>query len=308
MDLAVPDRDFGARSLSHVLRLQFADTGERAPDVPASGVHVWHNRQGEVVAYGFERDGFRWMHWPAVATFRFASTDPHIAAFPEGTGSTSVIWDIYRRTVLPMALQASGLEALHASAIAAPSGVVAFCATSETGKSTVAYGLHCRGFPQWSDDGVVFRADVSGPTALPLPFEVRLRPGSRKMFGAMAPSPTRFAGNGPGDQVHVAPAPLSAVYLLARVDAASLASPARIRQVPPAEAFRAVLAHAHVFDPFDNARREQMLHAYLDLVAHVPVVEVSFAPVSENFVGLLDAIGEALGRESPIADHSRCMS
>jgi hypothetical protein len=205
-----------------------------------------------------------------------------------------------------MALQARGLEALHASAVVVPSGLAAFCATSETGKSTVAFGLRRRGFPQWSDDAVVFRTDDAAATAIPLPFEVRLRPGAHEIFGGQLPSSTRFAGNGPGEQIHVAPAPLSAIYLLSRVDAASLGAPARIRPLPPAAAFPAVLMHAHVFDPFDQARREQMLRTYLDLIERVPVFDVMFAPVRENFNGLLDAIAEALGFPLPVTDIPLC--
>jgi hypothetical protein len=293
-----------------MLRLRFADRAERAPRAPVpdtADVHIWYNRQGGVVAYGFQRDDAHWMYWPDLATFGFASRDSYITAFPEPRGSTSAIWDIYRRTVLPMALQANGFEALHASAVVAPSGLVAFCATSETGKSTIAFGLHRRGFPQWSDDGVVFRTDGAVATAEPLPFEVRLRAASRDIFGANAPVSTRFQNNGPGDQVHTEPAPLSAICLLSRVDGASFTGPARIRRVGPAAAFPAVLTHAHTFNPFDAVRRERMLRAYLDLLAGVSVFSVEFAPIGESFDSLLDAVADAVGLGEPVPELSSCV-
>lgn len=207
-----------------------------------------------------------------------------------------------------MALQANGLEALHASSVLVSSGVVAFCAASETGKSTLAFGLRRKGFPQWSDDGVVFHRDDAAMTTLPLPFEVRLRSESRDMFGESAPCFTRYEHNGPGEQIHVAPAALSAICLLRRVDAGSLSAPARIRRVAPAEAFPGVLAHAHVFDPFDMPRREQMIRTYLDLVARVAVYDVAFAPVRESLDSLLNAIADSLRSDMPASTAPVCAS
>ena len=133
-----------------MLKLRFAGPGAVAPDPLVerpSGVHVWLNRQGGVVARGFREAGFYWMAWPDLATYGFASGDPFITAYAVHGAPIDVIWDVYRRSVVPMALQAFGWEALHASAIVTDRGIVGFCAISETGKSTVAFGLRRRGFP-----------------------------------------------------------------------------------------------------------------------------------------------------------------
>lgn len=293
-----------------MLRLRFADSRERAPGVPAldDQVHVWRNRHGGVVAYGFEQDGARWMHWPEIsATFRFSSGDAYVTAFPARAGSTTIIWDIFRRTVLPMALQANGFEALHASAVMSGSSVVAFCAASETGKSTLAYGLSRKGFPEWADDGVVFRMDEKGPVALPLPFEVRLRPDARHIFGDEAPVSTRFQDNGPGDQRHQAPAPFATIGLLSRAAAGTFAGSARIRALKPAEAFPAVLVHAHEFNPFNVERRARMLQTYLELVAIVPILSIEFVPRHDDFHSLLNAIAEILGQAVPASSSPLCI-
>ena len=93
-----------------------------------------------------------------------------------------------------MAMQALGHEALHASAMRAARGVVLFAAQSRTGKSTVAFGLSCRGYEQWSDDGVVFSVAEEGATAVPLPFDVRLRPQSADILGSAARPAVRCDG------------------------------------------------------------------------------------------------------------------
>ena len=284
--------------------LRFAE-GERAPEIPpvdAPGVHVWHDRRGGVVAWGFRHDGQYCMHWPSLATFRFSSDDPNITAFPAPRISLDFVWDTYRRSVLPMALQALGWEALHASAIVCRSGVVAFCAASETGKSTIAFALRRRGYPQWSDDGVVFRTERGVAVTIPLPFEVRLRRPSREIF-ADAPLATRFQGNRCGDQVHVKPAPLSAICVLHRIEAAP-GTAAVVEGVPRADAFPMVLEHGHVFDPFDIGRRARMIDTYLDVAEQVPVYRAHFAPDPNGLDLLLDDIVEGLGLPAPVPQTS----
>jgi hypothetical protein len=284
-----------------MLKLRFAEPHERAPRPPddeGPDVQIWLNRKGGVVAWGFRHSGLYWMAWPNLATYGFRVGESSIAAYPEPGAPVDVIWDTYRRVVLPMALQVNGWEALHASAVMTRRGVVAFCAVSETGKSTIAYGLRRRGFPQWSDDGVVFGVDHQAILSVPLPFEVRLRPGSRTMFGEHVSTPNRPLDNTPGEQIHTDPQPLAAICVLTRSESGSNDHP-RISDLPPATAFRSILAHAHEFDPSDADRRARMMQAYLTLVDRVPMREVTFSPDRERLHLLLDTICEGVNLELP---------
>jgi hypothetical protein len=248
------------------------------------------------------------MAWPYLATFRFGVDDPFITAYARPDAPVDVIWDVYRRTVLPMALQVLGWEALHASAIvatvkgASQPGIVAFSAVSETGKSTVAYALRRRGFPQWSDDGVVFRVEEHA-SALPLPFAARLRPESCTMFGVDPAAFAHVEENGAGEQQYVEPLPITAICVLTRT---AEGPSERIRAMEPAEAFPALLIHAHEFDPANAERRARMMKTYLDLVAHVPVYEVAFLPDRNRMSHLLDVIVDALGLRLPAAVQRGC--
>jgi hypothetical protein len=295
-----------------VLKLRLAGPSERPAspfDQADSAVHVWHNRRGGVVARGFSEAGYHWMAWPYLATFRFRAGDPYITAHVLAGAPVDVVWDVYRRTVLPMALQVLGWEALHASAVVCQidrhgRGIVAFSAVSETGKSTVAYGLRQRGFPQWSDDGVVFRTEDQ-PLATPLPFAARLRPESRTIFSADADLSRPFEENGAGEQQFDEPLPIAAICLLMRTADAN-GSVAAIRSVAPGEAFPALLTHAHEFDPHNVERRARMMQTYLDLVAHVPVYEVAFVPDRKQIDRLLDAIVGAMQLRPPAAAQRDC--
>lgn len=124
---------------------------------------------------------------------------------------------------------------------------------------------------------------------------MRLRPQSRAIFGADASRTSHSEDNGPGDQIHAEPAAFAAICILSRVEARAGRETPRIRRLQGAEAFSALLAHAHVFDPTDHRRRERMLVAYLDVAATVPIFEVAFAPIPGKLDTLLDVIGGAFG-------------
>ena len=86
------------------------------------------------------------MELPDLGTFRFdGHGDRVIAAARPGVGAGAIA-EAYWHAALPLVLQARGSEVLHASAVLTPGGVVAFCGTSRSGKSTIAYGLHRRGY------------------------------------------------------------------------------------------------------------------------------------------------------------------
>jgi hypothetical protein len=284
-----------------VLKLRFAGSAARPaipPEDTSSGVHVWYNRRGGVVARGFRAGGSYWMAWPYLATYEFSASTPFITAYPEPAAPSDVVWDVYRRSVVPMALQVLGWEALHASAIVTSEGVVAFCAVSETGKSTLAFGLRRLGFPQWSDDGVVFRVADQRPLAEPLPFEARLRPESRTLFGWSDTAPRGIEGNGPGEQQFTGPVPLAAICLLKRV-AGNPDAETVVQRTSAAAAFTELLTHAHEFDPYDSDRRARMLQTYLELSASVAVFEAAFVPNRARLDSLLRSLVDGLSLRVP---------
>jgi hypothetical protein len=125
--------------MSYVPPLVIAAAGAISPSPPSpdrSGINVWRNKRGGIVATGFTEGGVHWMHWPYLAAYRFAPGDPSITAYPAPNAPLDVLEDTYRRSVVPMALQALGYEALHASASLMPSGVVGFFAASRSGAMT----------------------------------------------------------------------------------------------------------------------------------------------------------------------------
>lgn len=279
-----------------MLNLLIAPEPLRVPSLPALAdfdVQVWRDADGSVCAYGYTSGTERWMHLPGVASFRFPSSGSEVRAIPEPFVRPELIWDTYYRIALPMALQVQGLEVLHASAVRGPHGVVALCATKETGKSTLAYAFGQRGYSIWADDAVPFRTTSEPVQALTLPFSLRLRPASAAFFGRDQVRTDSWAERHSQESLQVDPEPLAAVCVLIRADDLRSGEAVEIKCLEGAEAFTSVLAHAHAFSLQDYHRNQQMVRNYLDLVSRVPVFAVKFATGLHHLSAILDAIEQA---------------
>jgi hypothetical protein len=230
------------------------------------------------------------MELPGVATFRFDSANMRVTAYPEPNTDAALVHEAYRHAVLPVALHYFGTEVLHASAVQTASGVVAFCAISETGKSTVAAALSARGYPLWADDAVAVEADDDPPIrTVNLPFDLRLRSASAAHLGEAASAGPARGGRWREFEAH----PLAALCVLERMEPTG--SEVRIERLPPAQAFAALLPHAFSFSLNDPERKRLMLGRYLRIAARAPTFRVSFAPGFERLPAVLDAIERTVG-------------
>jgi hypothetical protein len=88
--------------------------------------------------------------------------------------------------ILPNVAIALGYEALHASALDAPEGVVAVAAPSGTGKTTLALELMRRGWPLFADDVLTLGEGPGGVCAHPGTPHMNVGDGPA---GAQAPDP-----------------------------------------------------------------------------------------------------------------------
>lgn len=116
-------------------------------------------------------------------------------------------------------LHQRGALALHASAIATPDGAVLFCGARQAGKSTLAAGLHQRGWPLVCDDKAALRLDEGQLLVIPSFPELRLwRDAIQQLdFAGMraekTPAMDKF-NLGLSQGFHDSPLPLRAIYLL----------------------------------------------------------------------------------------------
>lgn len=284
-------------AMSAVPRLQIlrdavssAGPGEAACDGDGES---WLDAAGRCVAVSRTERGRHRLELPGVATFLFEAEGPVRAIACAGIERRAVA-RAFRHSALPLVLHALGREALHASGVLMREGVVAFCGASGSGKSTLAYALHRRGVSQWADDVVALDVSDARVAAIPMPFEVRLRPASASAFGlgqrfveiAAEPGPTRE--------------PLAAIFVLTRVEDAAVALGSS--RLHPAAALAALLPHAFCFTLRDRERKRLMLQRYLVLVREIPVWELRVGGAIEELDVVLDAVEAAVrGRETAIA-------
>lgn len=214
------------------------------------------------------------MHVPGVGTFRFAGGEERVWAYPEDGASDALVEETFRRAVLPLALQARGVQVLHASAVAGRRGVVALAAVSATGKSTTAFALSGRGYPLWADDALAFEVRDGSVAALPLPFSLRLRPESVR----------HFEWDGRAEVSTPEPAALCAVAILER----SAQEPVLERLGP--DALPLLVDHAYVFDADREADKRAMVEQYMELISTVPVYRVRLTPGLDSLPHVLDEL------------------
>jgi hypothetical protein len=273
--------------------------GQVLPGNAESAVEIWRDHDETICAYGYSGRGAYWLYFPEVANYRFTD-DGDVIAFAHSGAQQDLLNDTYYRSVLPLVLQVRGYEVLHASAVMTQRGVVAFCATSETGKSTIAYGLSQRDYPIWSDDAVALGPLEGVVTALPLPFRVRLRPASLAFFEQQQVSPFLQGDmfrrdSSPYDQ----PAPLATLWALKQTPRSPTNDSLTVRQLTSAQAYAAILTHAYCFSLQNQGRKRKMLQAYLALAAQVPVFELCFQSGIEGLPRVLDCVEQTIRTFKP---------
>jgi len=267
------------------------------PDALPPDVEVCHDARGDLLGYCLTKAGTLHVDLPDLASFSYDGSAGHVRAVRHRPLSPGFITETYHHCVLPLLLPALGTEVLHASAVAGPAGVTALCAESGTGKSTMAVALARRGYAIWADDAVAVDTTGGEPTAVPLPFSIRLRAdavrflhaaGERDPFPAQAP---------------VEP-PLTRLVVLCMLRRnPEQVGPVVVERLHAAAACRQALAHAYCFTVKDPAQRRRTIQNYLTLAARVPAYEIRFRPGFDRLPMILDAIEEIVGGASAKVTH-----
>jgi hypothetical protein len=255
---------------------------------------TWTRRDGTTSGRATITPDTAWLEWDDLGVCRLQAPDT-IDVWPRQDLAPAEAIRLFADDVQPIVYQAFGREALHGSAVLAPTGAVAFCGPSGAGKSTLAYGLSQRGWPQLADDAIVL--DCEGderPRLWPLPFRRSLRAASLDYFQTR---PADTATRDPGVARVDRRTPLAAVVLVGQNE--SQVGLIDLRPLDPARAFSAILPHAHCFDPYDAAEAERLVQDYLTLVSRVPVFALSYRPSFVDFDVLLARVA-AIGEGAPI--------
>jgi len=236
-------------------------------------------------------DGY-WLEWDGLGVFRLQPPDRQVSAWLAAGADPGSAERVFLRFLQPIALQVFGFQTLHASAVLSPSGALAFCGASGSGKSTIAFGLSHLGMPQLADDAVVLSLPGDAVHVHPLPFAPRLRASA---VGALGPADSRVAL----DERAAVPCRLRAIALL--IQSRATDELVTVERVPQHRAFASVLTHAHSFDPEGPEEAARLAADYLDIVERTPVFRVTYVPDFSRLQVLLEAVSDHLTGAHPVA-------
>jgi hypothetical protein len=243
-----------------------------------------------VAAVGYADGPGHCLFVPRVGTFRFGRSEGVITLAPVPSVADELVDDAYHRIALPLALQFTGREVLHASAVHTPAGVVALCGRAGAGKSTLAFALGRRGHRAYADDAVAFEVTDTRAVVRPLPFRMRLRPASAAWFDA----PAHLKG---GERATTwrrgEPAPLRALFVLEQA-ASGPPGTLDVERLSPADAFSAVLPHGYYVVLDDPEVTGRMVTAYLRLADRLPVFSLRYSPTLEAVESIVTEIEKQL--------------
>jgi hypothetical protein len=261
------------------------------PEAPPAGAVeiVLRDQEGAALGRAWTLDGRHLIHIRGVATFVVDTQSEQVRAISSPPLDRRLVAAAYYTNVLPIALHiVRGYQGLHASAVRiGDHGVVAFCAASAGGKSTLAYGLSRRdGNSLWADDAVALNVVAGSVECIPLPYSVHLRPASAVYFGRDSEA-SRRRSEGESD-----PEQLAALFVVQRSATGNPA--AEIVRLPLSEALPAVLPHAYFFGLGELERRRRIMEDYLEIVSRVPVFRLGHTAGFDRFPAVLDRIEQTL--------------
>lgn len=244
----------------------------------ADGTSAWVDEHGRDV----------WCTWPAQASL--ADTCTYLAG-----------------PILGLVLRLRGALCLHASAVQAGAGAVAFVGPHGAGKSTLAAALAAAGRPIVTDDVLHVRPDGGRWLAEPFASMLKVWPdGARLALGdAMAELPRIAEGWDKrallaGDRIAAAATPLPLTALACLVPREH---EPRVDRISPAAALIRLTPHTSATHLLDTAARAAEFRALSGLVRSVPCFTLTppadasgFAPFVTRVLDWADAQGGADAR------------
>lgn len=222
---------------------------------------TWLDDRGELCMWSTLRQGRPSLVAPGLASYELC--EDAVVAQPFRPGVERLVEDTYWRSVLPLFVQHRGAQALHASAVVGPAGVVGICGRAGAGKSTLACGLSQRGHRLWADDALVVTAG-DPPRTTALRGEIRLLPDVRHYLGLTSVKIDVTAELGEVAEI-------AALVVLDAGSGGGRLTPAS-RPLGPGDAFAALMEHSYVYE-FESGKRS-LTDFFLELVAAIPVHEI----------------------------------
>lgn len=238
------------------------------------------------------------LRFAALADFLLSSDGTEIRCHPEPDVPLTTIRHLLLDQVIPFAMTRRGRFVLHASAVVAPQGAIAFLGLTGHGKSTLAACLTQQGLPLLADDCLVLQEEDGRLWGFPSYPGFRLWPESvSALFDEERPLPevahytekVRLGSTGLCKQ----PAPLRRLYFLAPPEETGNAKAISITPVSPPEALISLLQSSFRLDITDRER----LRDEFECLTRIAQLSLFYRLTYPRDFAFLPAVQEAILRD-----------
>ncbi len=234
-----------------------------------------------------------------LADFSIDQKGNEILCMPKSGIPEDTIQHLILDQVIPLVINLRGGEALHASAILTPHGVVAFAGPAGSGKSTITGSLVKMGYPFVSDDCLTLQEEGLNIYAIPAYPGLRMWKDTKAhLFGengnkksvAHYTSKLRVDIEERSESYSPEPEPFVRLYDIINSPERDEISDITIERLSPRESFMALVRGAFRLDITDQEMLVRQFHFLKRLAARVAVCRLSFP---RNF-NLLPAVRGAI--------------
>jgi len=266
------------------LRVQFLSSQKAQPS-PCRWFMQWRFPGGELWLSFAKMDGGYLMRFEELGDFFIHEGGGEIVCMPRPGISSITITHLLLNQVIPLVINLRGREALHASAVITPHGIIAFSGPAGSGKSTIAGSFFAAGYSLISDDCLALiekDGDICGMAAYP---GLRLWGDTFKwLFGNSRPSKP-VAQYTDKQQVHIMtkeqaiPAkfqPLKRLYTIADPSEIDGKKNIAIEPLSLRESFIALVRCTFRLDITDANMLRRQFHFFERFVSDVPIRRLIF--------------------------------
>jgi hypothetical protein len=261
--------------------------------------HHWRFPTGEIWLSCARRGSDYLLRFPALADFLVSADGKDIRCYPVPDTPLETIRHLFLDQVIPLVLSLQGRLVLHASAVVAPKGAIAFLGATGQGKSTLTGSFVKQGFSLLTDDCLLLKEEAGQLFGSPSYPGLRLWPDVISTLFGQEPVRSQVAHYTEKKRLGVDsdllpfsadPAPLQRIYVLAPYEETEDTWAITLAPLSPRDAFIELVKHACRLDIIARERLNEEFECLGRMAASFPLHRLTFP----RDLSLLPAVREAI--------------